>query len=94
MKRKRNLKTKLFLQLRKWGMICRKPQPYTHRLRIAKTVLPDGTPSSIEAEEYVFLQNKKLSMPKCGFDIDTKTCGCGVSFQEFLTGQCVKSKQK
>ena len=94
MKRKRNLKTKLFLQLRKWGMICRKPQPYIHRLRIAKTVLPDGTPSSIEAEEYVFLQNKKLSMPKCGFDIDNKTCDCGISFQGFLTGQCVKSKQK
>ena len=94
MKRKRNLQTTLLLQLRKLGMICRKLQPYTHRLRIAKTVFPEGTPSSIEAEEYVFLQNKKLSMPKCGFDIDTKTCGCGISFQEFLTGQCVKSKQK
>jgi hypothetical protein len=88
MKRKRNLKTKLFLLLRKMGMLCKAPEPYTKRLRVARTVLPDGNPNSLEAEIAVFLESKKLSFKGCQFNIDTQTCPCGKDLQQFLTSGC------
>jgi hypothetical protein len=44
MKRKRNLVTKLFLFLRKKGMICKKPTYRKPILKIKRTVYPDGKP--------------------------------------------------
>jgi len=44
MRRKRTLKTKLFLQLRKMGMLCKKPVYRKPIVKVARTVYPEGEP--------------------------------------------------
>ncbi len=84
MKHKRNLKTKVFLWLRKMGMLCKTPQPYTPHLRISHTVRPDVDLSPIDTERYVFMVNKKSSRNNCKFNIDSQTCKCGANLDQFL----------
>jgi hypothetical protein len=40
---KRNFKAKAMLALRSIGLLCKRPAPPTHRIRISKTINPDGT---------------------------------------------------
>jgi hypothetical protein len=42
MRRKRTIKTKLFLWLRKVGMLCKKPVYRKPIIKVARTVYPDG----------------------------------------------------
>ena len=44
MKRKRTLKTRLFLLLRKMGMLCKKPVYRKPIIKISRTVYPEGKP--------------------------------------------------
>lgn len=44
MKRKRTLKTRLFLRLRKMGMLCKKPVYRKPVIKVARTVYPEGKP--------------------------------------------------
>jgi len=44
MKRKRTLKTKLFLLLRKMGILCKKPVYRKPIVKVARTVYPEGEP--------------------------------------------------
>jgi hypothetical protein len=43
MKRKRNLMTAMLRMLRRLGMVCKKKQDPIKRIRISKTLNPDGT---------------------------------------------------
>lgn len=45
MKMKRTLKTKAFLLLRKWGMLCKKPVYRKPTIKVARTVYPEGKPT-------------------------------------------------
>lgn len=40
---KRKLKTKLMLAFRSVGLLCKRPTAPTRRIRISKTLNPDGT---------------------------------------------------
>lgn len=40
---KRNVKTDLLIIARRLGMLCRKTKQTTHRIRISKTINPDGS---------------------------------------------------
>ena len=42
MRRRRTLKTKLFLWLRKMGMLCKKPVYRKPVVKVARTVYPEG----------------------------------------------------
>jgi len=44
MKRKRTIKTRLFLWLRKVGMLCKKPIYRKPIIKVARTVYPEGEP--------------------------------------------------
>ena len=72
MKFRKKVKAKLQLSLRKMGMLCKKPQPLSKRIRISKTVLPDGkimehhnitqvplNPNSFESELHVWKEIHK-----------------------------------
>tara|TARA_R110000751_G_scaffold28319_1_gene73908 strand:+ start:341 stop:532 length:192 start_codon:yes stop_codon:yes gene_type:complete len=40
--KKRSVKTKLLIQLRRLGMLCKKQTPHKDRIRISKTIYPNG----------------------------------------------------
>lgn len=69
---KRQLRTKLLKALRQVGLICAKTTTPRHRIRISKTLFPDGTvekhgiiikvpnnPNSFESELHVYNELKK-----------------------------------
>jgi len=100
---KTKTKTQFKLFLRRLGFLCRKPTKTTRRLRVAKTLNPDGTITvydqpifslpenlySLESEIHVFLEEKKSVNPGCKFDTNAKTCVCGKTMEEFLTNKCI-----
>lgn len=106
MKRKRNIKTYLYLLLRHCGMLCRKPGKITRRIRVAKTIHPDGSTThydeylakipenkfSLQSEVGAFLATKKLSKPNCKFDITLQLCSCGKNLNEFVNTACNNKK--
>ena len=72
MTRKRKLRTRFLRALRQIGWICKKTATSKHRIRISKTVFPDGTveehgiinkvpenPNSFESELHVYNELKK-----------------------------------
>jgi hypothetical protein len=74
MKRKRNLNTFFLRMLRKAGMLCKKTQPSSPRIRISKTINPDGSETkheyitsvpenkdSFAAELHVYHEIKKIN---------------------------------
>lgn len=91
MTRKRNFKTTFFLLLRRFGMLCKIPRKEKPKLRIARTVYPEGRNSSIEAEQYVWIQTRLLSKPQCKFNADTRSCVCGVKTIEEFAFNCNKA---
>lgn len=91
MTRKRNFNTTFLLLLRRFGMLCKIPRKETPRLRIARTVYPEGRTSSIEAEQHVWIQTKLMSRSKCQFNADTRTCVCGVKTIEEFAFNCNKA---
>jgi hypothetical protein len=65
MKRKRTLKTKLFLQLRKMGMLCKKPVYRKPIVKVARTVYPEGEPRMSpngSGEWYGLVEDKKVNL--------------------------------
>lgn len=69
---KRQLRTRLLKALRRIGCLCKKTTTPKHRIRISKTVFPDGTveehgiitkvpnnPNSFESELHVYNELKK-----------------------------------
>ena len=105
---KKKSKNQFKLFLRRLGFLCKKPTKTTRRLRIAKTLNPDGTITEynlpifqipentygLESEIHVYLEEKKFANPGCQFDTNAKTCACGKTMEEFLIGQCIKNNQK
>jgi hypothetical protein len=106
---KKKVKSKFKSFLRRLGLLCKKPTKTTRRIRISRTLNSDGTvtvydspvfqvaenPNIIESEIHVFLEEKKLSNPKCQFDSSKKSCICGKSLEDFLevgTGNCKPNK--
>lgn len=103
---KTKAKNQFKLFLRRLGFLCRKPTKTTRRLRVSKTLNPNGTVTEynspifempentygIESEIHVYLEEKKLSNPNCKFDTNAKTCICGKTMEEFLIGQCRNKK--
>ena len=68
----KQLRTKLLKALRRVGLLCAKTATPKHRIRISKTVFPDGTvekhgiitkvlnnPNSFESELHVYNELKK-----------------------------------
>lgn len=90
MKRKRNLSTWFLLQLRRLGMLCKKPAPVAPRIRIASTVYPDGNVRAIDAERHVWIETKKSGRRNCQFDSNTMSCVCGVTTVEQFAKSCNK----
>lgn len=84
--RKRSVKTKLLIQLRRLGMLCKKQTPHKYELKIAHTVYPDTIISPLEAARHVFIQNKLAITKGCYFNPDTESCRCGNGVDEFLNG--------
>ena len=65
MKRKRTLKTKLFLLLRKMGMLCKKPVYRKPIIKISRTVYPEGEPRMSpngSGEWYGLIEDKKVNL--------------------------------
>ena len=69
---KRQLRTRLLKTLRRVGLICKKTATPKHRIRISKTVFPDGpdeehgiitkvpnNPNSFESELHVYNELQK-----------------------------------
>jgi hypothetical protein len=74
MKRKRNLNTFVLRMLRKAGMLCKKTDHISPRIRISKTIHPDGSETqhgyitsvpenkdSFAAELHVYHEIKKIN---------------------------------
>ena len=66
MKRRRNFQIKLYLVLKRVGMLCKVPRPESRRFLIAKTIHPDGAVTIYNAplnampeNKYSFHNNKK-----------------------------------
>ena len=92
--RKRNTKTKFHLWLRRIGMLCKKPVKQKQRIRISRTIYPNGDVSPIDAERAVWVENKKSAIKGCKFNVDTQSCECGVkSMDDFARGNCVKNSK-
>jgi hypothetical protein len=65
MKRKRTLKTKLFLLLRKMGMLCKKPVYRKPIVKVSRTVYPEGEPRMSpngSGEWYGLVEDKKVNL--------------------------------
>ena len=78
MTHKRNFRTKLLLQLRRLGWLCKKTTEPAKRLRVARTIWPEGRITSIDAERHVWVEMKKTSRKNCQFDSNTMSCKCGI----------------
>lgn len=99
-------KSQFKILLRRLGFLCKKPTKTTRRLRVAKTLNPDGTVTEydspifqmpeniygIESEIHVFLEDKKLAKPGCKFDTNSKSCVCGKTMEDFLIDKCFNQK--
>ena len=109
MKRKRNITTSFLLALRRVGMLCKTPVEPTPRIRVTKTVHPDGTvdilPARVQSKDiinttpmksevHVWIENKKSALKNCQFDSETSLCPCGVDLDDFASSGCSKSKRK
>ena len=65
MRRRRTLKTKLFLRLRKMGMLCKKPVYRKPIVKVARTVYPEGEPRMSpngSGEWYGLVEDKKVNL--------------------------------
>lgn len=90
----RNWKTPILLLLRKIGLLCRKPKPPKPGLRIASTVYPKDSIPIVKWMADDYLQRKKDSYKLCKFDVETRTCGCGVSLEKFGEKGCKNRNEK
>ncbi len=102
---KTKTKNRIKIFLRRLGFLCKKPTKITRRLRVAKTLNPDGTITEydspifqmpenaygIESEIHVYLEEKKLANPGCKFDTNAKACVCGKTMEDFLMNKCIKN---
>lgn len=95
--KKRGFKTSFLLMLRRAGLLCKKPVQTRKRIRVAKTIYPNGYAEMrpIDAEIHVFLQNKKAVSPNCRFDVEARRCSCGVMGAELFAAEgCPSNKSK
>ena len=86
--RERNIQTKFLIKLRKWGMLCRLPKEPKKKILISHTVYPDERLSSLEAEQNVWLEHKKLYRKNCQFELKTMSCICGIDTVEDFYNSC------
>jgi hypothetical protein len=88
---KKSFKIKLFILLRKWGLLPRKKHISKTKIRIQSTCYPETEVSVIEAMVCNFLENKKIY--KCEFDSNTKFCEkCQCDLDMFLINHCINKK--
>ena len=88
--RKRNLKTKLLILLRKFGMLCKKPH-YKPVIKISKTVYPDEDMSQTDVARHIFVESRKLIHKDCEMDGKKGECNkCGATLDSFLEKGCNK----
>lgn len=85
----KKFKFRVFSMLRKLGLLCKAPTPYTKpKLRIQYTVYPDANVTPLEAEIHNVLTMKKSAYKSCKFDLDTRTCECEVDINKFGAYGC------
>ena len=90
---KKGIKTTLFLQLRRWGLLCKKPVYKKPKLRIKSTAYPPGDISLIDTKIHHHFVAKKLSAPEsCKFNVDTLSCECGITKEKYSMSGCGNSK--
>lgn len=109
MKRKRDFQTFVLRLMRRAGMLCKKHQPESQRIRVSKSVLPDGTvtklqgyvrkdqlvnPAPLKSEIHVWIESKKAALKNCRFDSTTELCECGIDLDDFANKGCNKNKNK
>ena len=91
---KRGIKTSILLQLRRWGLLCKKPTYKKLKIKVQSTVYPPEGTTSMDAKIHNHFAAKKISAPEsCKFNIDTLSCECGVTKEKYSTGGCGNSKR-
>jgi hypothetical protein len=91
---KKNWKIKVFLALRKCGMLCKKPKEKNYGLKIRSTVYPPNPVSFTQQQRFTYLNNKKSSYKNCKFDPETEFCECGVTLDNFGERGCNEKNKK
>lgn len=109
MKRKRDFQTFVLRMMRRAGMLCKKPQPERPRIRVSKSVLPDGSevklppvvmkeelvnPAPFKSEVHIWIESKKAALKDCKFDSEAGMCICGIDLDDFASKGCNKNKKK
>ena len=86
---RKRFKVRVFSMLRKLGLLCKAPAPYVKpRIRIKHTVYPSDSVTPLEAEIHNVLTMKKSLYKSCKFDLETRTCECGIDINKFGAYGC------
>lgn len=108
MQRKRNFQTFILRMMRRAGMLCKKPQPERPRIRVSKSIMPDGTevklppivtkselvnPTPMKSEIHVWIESKKSALKNCRFDSAEGMCQCGIDLEDFANNGCKTIKK-
>jgi hypothetical protein len=91
---KRNWKIYCFLALKKLGLLCKVPPPQKLKVRVQSTVHPPEHISTLDVQILHYLQSKKNSYSKCKFDVEKRTCECGVTLEKFGEKGCNNKNNK
>lgn len=92
---KRGIKTRIFINLRKIGMLCKKTEPYKPKLKLQKSISYDG--KHINHEDFMFAKNSlqgvnQLGKDKkmCHYDFQSHICRCGMTLEKLkLKQKCI-----
>ena len=90
---KKGIKARIFIGLRDLGLLCKKEKPYKPRLKLQKSISPDG--ETIDHSDFTFAKNALSishnvgrSKQQCQYNFSTHTCRCGITLDK------LKNKQK
>jgi hypothetical protein len=95
---KRGIKTKIFIGLRKLGMLCEKAEPYKPKLKLSKSI--DAKGEDINHKDFMFAKNALQGVNKpnkarkmCHYDFQSHTCRCGITLEKLKNQEQCPIKQ-
>jgi rubrerythrin len=95
---KRGIKTRIFIGLRKLGMLCKKTEPYKPKLKIQKSLTYEGEVTN--HKDFMFAKNalqgvNKINKDKklCHYNFQTHTCRCGITVEKLKNQEQCPIKQ-
>jgi hypothetical protein len=85
---KRGIKTRIFIGLRKLGMLCKKTEPYKPKLKLQKSLTYGGEIAN--HEDFMFAKNALQGINKsfskdrkqCQYNFQTHICRCGITLEK------------